>query len=113
MRRTGGGDGGLHICAGHGDWFVGGHVEIELFVEIDEVLLEAVFKPELAGNLGLESAERDLVFENVAHAQALDRDMLLVDVGVHGRFARHIGGHVLNVVIGRRDDEPSGLMTRT
>ena len=77
--------------------------------KIDEVLFEGVFEPELAGNLGLEGGERDLVLQRVAHTQAVDRDMLLVNVRVHGRFARHIGGHVLNVVIGRRDDRAVGL----
>ena len=61
-------------------------VDVEGFVEIDVVLVELIFGPELSGGQRRVDHRDHVVFENLAGTQAGNRDVLLAVVGVDGRF---------------------------
>ena len=53
---------------------------------------EAFLAPELAGGFGVGADDAGLPLEGVADAEAADRNLLLLEVGVEGRFAGDLGG---------------------
>src|SRR6202453_4831689 len=82
---------GLRIAGGalHCYLFIGGNIDLDLLVQDDQILLKQILKPEMAGDLRLQSRELGLIFERVSNATAFDGDMLLMNVGVHGRGPRY------------------------
>ena len=104
--------GDLGVVAGAGfqlDGAVARDIDLELVIENDAGVQEAVLHPEFVGSQRRVGGGDDLVFENFARTQTGNGDVLLVKVGVDGRFASDGRVEILNGRCRRGDHQAAGL----